>query len=76
MRRRPVVEIGKNNGGIALYLDYEDAWAVADAFPYPDRAGQEMIAAIHKAYPERLHKDKLCDPENCIICDEDNEAEV
>jgi len=62
------VKTGNARGLIALYLDYEDAWAIVDAFPYPDRAGTEMLDAIKEAYPGRLHDDGLCEPD-CYYCE-------
>jgi len=47
-----IVKIGNAHGKIALYLDKEEAIAVAMAFPYPDDTWDEIMEAIKKAYPE------------------------
>ena len=59
------VEIGNPHGRITLHLDYDDAWAIASAFPYPDRAHEEMLSALREAYPHRMHADGACDPQRC-----------
>lgn len=56
MNEPGVVRIGNPRGKIALYLDENEAHDLAAMFPWPDRGGSELLAAIERAYPREDDK--------------------
>lgn len=50
--RGDIVEIGDNDGKIALYLNESGAWDLASCFKFDDRFREELEQAILRAYPE------------------------
>lgn len=58
MRHATAVHIGDAKGRIALWLDEQSAWDLADLFRHEDLGRKEIIDAILKAYPKEEEADE------------------
>ena len=57
---RPV-EVGNPHGRIALYLDKQEAEDLAALYGSQDRAHDELLDAVKRAYPEPVEEPESTD---------------